>query len=219
MTSTSSLVLYDYWRSSASYRVRIALGLLGLAYESRSIDLVAAKHHTPDYLSINPQALVPTLVIDGTPMTQSLAIIEYLHATRSGSTLLPSTAMDQQRVRQLSYAIAMEIHPVCNLGVVQHVQELVNGNDDTKVAWMRRFIAQGLTAFEQLLAQHPDNVFCHGNTPGMADCCLIPQLYNAERWGVDTEGFACITRVAAAASQLPAFKGAHPDNVKQPLAN
>lgn len=210
-------VLYDYWRSSASYRVRIALNLLGLETELRPVNLLTGANQTEDYLSMNPQGLLPTLVIDGKHLTQSLAIIEYLHATTEGSKLLPKEIDGQYQVRQLAYAIAMEIHPVCNLSVAKHVSELTGGGDETKVNWMRHFISKGLTAFEGLL-QDTDGPFCFGDQPTMADCCLIPQLYNADRWGVDTTGFARIETVRKTTDGQEPFRAAHPDAVGAPPA-
>ncbi|MGX1499147.1 maleylacetoacetate isomerase [Labrenzia sp. MBR-25] len=210
------IVLYDYWRSSASYRVRIALNLLKLEAEYRPVNLLTRAHLDDDYLALNPQGLLPALIVDGKTLTQSLAIIEYLHATTPGSTLMPEDVDGQYRVRQLSYAIAMEIHPVCNLGIVGHVAELTGGGDAAKKAWMQRFIGKGLAAFETLLDDN--GPFCHGDTPTMADCCLMPQLYNANRWGVDVSGFPKILRAAAAAEALDAFKNAHPDAIGAPPA-
>jgi len=208
------IVFYDYWRSSASYRVRIALNLLGLEAEYRPVNLLKRAHLDEQYLALNPQGLLPALIIDGKTLTQSLAIIEYLDATIEGSNLLPDDADGQYRVRQLSYAIAMEIHPVCNLSVIKHVSDLTGGGDETKVAWMRHFIGKGLAAFEDLLDDN--GPFCHGSTPTMADCCLIPQIYNADRWGVDLSGYPKIARVIAACGPLEAFKMAHPDVIGAP---
>jgi maleylacetoacetate isomerase len=211
-------LLYDYWRSSASYRVRIALNLLGEVYEALPVNLLTATHRDADYLALNPQGILPTLVIDGQTLTQSLAIIEYLHSTRDGSSLIPDSPLEQARVRQLSYAVAMEIHPVCNLGVAKHVGALTHGGDAERVAWMRHFIGKGLDGLEGLLAQGGAGLFCHGDTPTMADCCLIPQLYNADRWGVDYSGHTHISRIAKQAAKHPAFQAAHPDAIGPPEA-
>ena len=175
-------ILSDYWRSSASYRVRIALNLLDIPTTLKPVNLLSGDHRSSAYLAQNPQGLLPTLEIDGNVLTQSLAILEYLHATTDGSSLLPDTIDGQYRVRQLSYAISMEIHPVCNLSVAQHVLDLTGGGNDTRAEWMRHFIQKGLSAFEDLL-QASKGPFCCGAHPTMADCCLIPQLYNADRWG------------------------------------
>lgn len=211
-----TVTLYDYWRSSASYRVRIALNLLGKAYAAIPVNLLTGAHRDATYLERNPQGILPTLEIDGNSMTQSLAIIEYLHATSQASTLMPVGAESQYRVRQLSYAIAMEIHPICNLNVGAHVAVLTGGGDAAKKTWMQHFISKGLTEFEGLLTQSEAGDFCYGDTPTMADCCLIPQLYNADRWGVDYAGHAHIARIAAVAGDLKPFADAHPDAVGPP---
>lgn len=209
-------VLYDYWRSSASYRVRIALNLVGRPYEAVPVDLSAGAHCGVDYLALNPQGILPTLEIDGHHLTQSLAIIEYLHATTDGSTLLPEDPLGQFRVRQLSYAVAMEIHPVCNLSVASHAAKLTKDADAAKADWMTHFIAKGLTNLEALLAQDARATFSYGDAPTLADCCLIPQLYNADRWGVDYSVHRLIKQIAEATHDMSAFADAHPDNVGPP---
>lgn len=206
-------VLYDYWRSSASYRVRIALNLAGIAYTPVVIDLLAGDHGSPEHLERNPLGKVPALDIDGVMLTQSLAIVEYLIETR-GLALLPDEPAERARVRALADVIAMDIHPICNLSVVAHVMELTKGGDEVRVAWMQRFISQGLEAFEKLLDHPQTGRFCHGDTPGLADICLIPQIYNANRWGVDISGLSRISAIGAACQELPAFANAHPDKCK-----
>jgi len=210
---TDAPILYDYWRSSASYRVRIALNLLGRPYDAVPVDLLAGAHREAEYLALNPQGILPSLSIDGHLLTQSLAIIEFLHATTDGSSLLPDDPLGQFRVRQLSYAVAMEIHPVCNLSVATHAANLTNDANAAQVDWMTHFIAKGLANLEVLLAQDARATFSYGDTPTMADCCLIPQLYNADRWGVDYSVHRRITQIAEATQDISAFADAHPDNV------
>ena len=203
-------VLYDYWRSSAAYRVRIALAHLGLDWQSVPVDLVAGDQRGADNLARNPQGLVPTLAIDGLHLTQSLAIIEYLDETRGGG-LMPEDAAGRARVRTLSYAMAMEIHPICNLSVGKHVVE-ASGGAITTEGWMRHFIARGLAALEGLLSDGARR--CHGDGLTMADCCLVPQLYNARRWGVEMGALPRIVALEAALAGLPAVQAAHPDRWK-----
>ncbi len=216
MTASRDYVLYDYWRSSAAYRLRIALNLLGLDWRSEQVNLLTGAHRGAAYRQHNPQGRVPTLSVDGIDLIQSLASIEYLNETVPGATLLPDDPLGRHRVRALSDVIAMEIHPVCNLGVVAHVVEIAGGGEETKVAWMRRFITDGLQAVEILLEDKQTGSFCHGDTPTMADCCLIPQLYNAHRWGADLAGMPRIDEIVTACAALPAFIAAHPDAVGPP---
>ncbi|MDX3924648.1 MAG: maleylacetoacetate isomerase [Shinella sp.] len=210
----SETVLYDYWRSSASYRVRIALNSLGIGYRAVPVNLLEKAHKSDLHLSRNPQGLIPVLEIDGMTMTQSLAIVEYLAETHPDRGILPFDAAGRQRVRALSYAIAMDIHPVCNLAVTAHVMELTGGGEETRAAWIRKFTGEGLAAVEKMLDHPSAGRFCHGDTPGMADFCLIPQVYNAGRWSVDISAFTRIRRIAEACADLPAFRAAHPDVVK-----
>lgn len=202
-------VLYDYWRSSASYRVRIALAHLGLEWQSVPVNLVEGDQRGGANLARNPQGLVPTLDIDGLMLTQSLAIIEYLAETRGGG-LLPDDAAGRARVRAISYAVAMEIHPICNLSVGKYAVE-TSGGAITTEGWMRHFIAKGLSALEAMLASWSAGGFCHGDRLTMADCCLVPQIYNARRWGVDLGAMPTLVRIDAALADLPAVKAAHPD--------
>lgn len=205
-----SIVLYDYWRSSASYRVRIALALKGIAHDRVAVDLVAGEQRAPGHLAVNPQGLVPVLDIDGLRLTQSLAIIEYLDETRPLPALLPADSAGRARVRALAQVVASEIHPVSNQRVLNRVEAL--GGPDARAAWNRDNIASGLAAFEALL-DHPafTGSFCHGDAPGLADCALIPQLYNASRWGVDFAHLPRIGAVAASCAEVAAFRAAHPD--------
>ena len=208
----NEVVLYDYWRSSASYRVRIALNLLGVDYRTVPINLLEGAHRRPDYLALNPQGFVPTLVIDGKTLTQSLAIIEYLAETRPECGLLPSDIADRQKVRALTYAVAMDIHPICNLHVVSHLMTLTD-KTDAREEWMKHFITDGLRKLEAMIG-NGDGAFSFGDTPTMADLCLVPQVYNARRWGVDLTAFTRIVDIDARCAELPAFQAAHPDRVK-----
>ncbi len=207
----SETVLYDYWRSSASYRVRIALNSLGESYRSVPVDLLAKAHKAPEHLVRNPQGLVPVLEIDGERFTQSLAIIEYLAETRATSGFLPEDAIGRQRVRSLSYAIAMDIHPVCNLSVVSHVMANAEDSEAARRNWMRKFIGEGLAAFERLLDHSATGRFCHGDMPTMADFCLVPQVYNARRWDVDLSACPRLVAIDRNCAEIEAFARAHPD--------
>ncbi|WP_179040063.1 maleylacetoacetate isomerase [Rhizobium leguminosarum] len=208
----NEVVLYDYWRSSASYRVRIALNLLGVDYQTVSINLLEGAHKTPEYLALNPQGLVPTLVINGKTLTQSLAIIEYLAELRPEYGLLPSDIADRQKVRALAYAVAMDIHPICNLHVVSHLTTLTD-KTNAREEWMKHFIADGLRKLEAMLGK-ADGAFSFEDAPTMADLCLVPQVYNARRWEVDLTAFKRIVDIDARCADLPAFQAAHPDRVK-----
>lgn len=204
------VVLHDYWRSSASYRVRIALGLKGVAFRSLPVDLVAGEQRAPGHLAVNPQGLVPALEIDGLVLTQSLAILEYLEETRPAPSLLPDAPAARARVRAIALAVACEIHPLSNLAVLKRVEALAG--PEARADWNRKNIASGLEAVERLL-DHPGFTgrFCHGNRPGLADCTLVPQLYNAIRWGVDFSHLERISTVARACHLEPAFAAAAPE--------
>lgn len=205
--------LYDYWRSSASYRVRIALHLKGLAFECEEVNLLERGQKAPAYTEMNPQGLVPTLEIDGIRLTQSLAIIEYLNDLYPNPPLLPQDPLERARVRQLSQVIAMDIHPICNLNVVQSIVDLAGGNEAIKPRWMREKIRDGLVAFEGLLAQFgSDGEVCFGSAISMADICLMPQIYNADRWGADRSDLRNINRIAEFLSEQDAFRAAYPSN-------
>ncbi len=208
MTTT----LFDFWRSSAAYRLRIALNLLGLTYDQISVDLVRGEHREAANLARNPQGLVPTLEIDDQTLTQSLATIEYLEETR-GAGFLPSSPLGRVRVRRISYAIAMEIHPVCNLSVAK----FGSGNSGGTVSmkdWMHAFIPKGLEAVETMLSEPETGLYCHGESISMADLCLVPQIYNARRWEIDVTSFTQISRIMEELEKIDTVVAAHPDNHK-----
>lgn len=207
----TDVILHDYWRSSSAYRVRIGLNLLGIPYRAVPVDLSVGEQRAPEHLKTNPQGLVPVLEIDGLRLTQSLAILEYLDETRAAG-FLPKAPADRARARALADAVAMEIQPVCNLRVAQHAVSL--GGTATMSGWMRHFITLGFQGLEPMLAETPTTVFCHGDAPGLADLCLVPQVYNAHRWGIDLAPFPRIAAIAARMDALPPVAAAHPDRVK-----
>jgi maleylacetoacetate isomerase len=211
-----SLRLYTYWRSSAAYRVRIALNYKRLEWESIPTHLLrgGGEHLAPAYLARNPQGLVPALEDGEYLLAQSLAIIEYLDETRPGSDLLPAHPIERARVRALSYAVAMDIHPVCNTGPVNYVMALSGRGEAVRVGWMQKFIGDGLAALETLLDHPATGRFCHGDSPTMADLCLVPQVYNAKRWQADIAALDRINAIAAACAELPAFQAAYPTDPK-----
>ena len=204
------VVLYDYWRSTASYRVRIALNLAGLAYRAVPVDLRTGAQSSDAHLARNPQGLVPVLEIDGLRLTQSMAILDYLEDTRRVA-LCPDGAGARARMRAVVQTIACDIHPVCNLRILSLVAA-TSGRDDTAPDWIHAVMRPGLQAVEAQL--DPVGPFAMGETLSQADVLLIPQLYNAARWGVPTDDLPRITRVAAACAALPAFVAAHPDAVR-----
>lgn len=206
------IVLHDYWRASSAWRVRIGLHLLGLPFESRPVDLLAGEQTSEAHRALNPQGLVPVLEIDGLRLTQSLAILEYLNETR-GTGWLPPDPAGRARVRALAQAVAAEIHPVCNLRVARHATQASGGAIATE-DWMRHFIAGGLRDLEGMLGDGETGQFCHGDGVTLADLCLVPQLYNARRWGVDLSTLPRLLAIEAALAPLPAFVSAHADRVR-----
>jgi maleylacetoacetate isomerase len=208
--------LYTYFRSSAAFRVRIALNLKGLAYEPRYVHLRKGEHLQGEYRSINPQGLLPALELDdGTRLSQSLAIIEYLEEAHPRPPLLPADALGRARVRSLSQLVASEIHPLNNLRALEHLRRHLGQSEEQVVAWYRHWIADGLAKLEAELARAPGR-FSHGDSPGMADCCLVPQVFNARRYEFDPKPYPNLMRVFDACMKLDAFERAQPS--KQPDA-
>lgn len=203
-------VLYGYWRSTTAYRVRIALELKGIAIEHRSVNLVGGAQRAPDYRAMNPVGGVPSLVLsDGRVLTQSMAILDYLEALRPDPAFLPDDPVARAQVQAAALVIATDIHPVNNLKVVTHVKSL--GHDQqVGIDWMNHWMREGLSAFAALI--RPDTPFCFGDAPGLADICLVPQLYNAHRWGCDLTGLDRLTEIEIRCLALPAFDAARPEN-------
>lgn len=207
--------LYTYFRSSAAYRVRIALGLKGLAYDAVPVHLVrgGGEHRQPAYLQLNPAGLVPALEDGGEVLGQSLAIIEYLEEVHPRPALLPQAPLDRARVRAIALAIACDIHPINNLRVLQYLGEVLGAADSQKTDWYRHWVLAGLGAVEALLAgDRRTGDFCHGDVPGLADCCLVPQVFNARRFGCDLLTMPNVVRIAANCETIEAFRLAAPGN-------
>jgi maleylacetoacetate isomerase len=210
--------LYSYFRSSAAYRVRIALNLKGLAPEHAFVHLRQGRQTEPDYLALNAQGLVPALVTDeGAVLTQSLAIIEWLEEVQPEPALLPRTALERARVRSIALAIACEIHPLNNLRVLNYLRDALHAQEDVRNAWYRHWCELGLGALESRLAgEAATNRFCHGEAPTLADVCLVPQLANARRVAIDVADYPTLARIERTCNALPAFAAAAPS--RQPDA-
>jgi maleylpyruvate isomerase len=207
--------LYGYFRSSAAYRVRIALNLKAIAHDTRSIHLTrgGGEQFAPDYARLNPQRLVPTLIDDGKTLTQSLAIIEYLDETHPTPPLLPSDAPGRARARAIALAIACDIHPLNNLRVLRYLTGEMRLNEDAKNRWYRHWVETGLAQVEAMLAGDPrTGRYCHGDQPTLADIALIPQIANGRRFDCDLSGCPTALRIDAACQALPAFRDAAPAN-------
>lgn len=204
------MTLYSYWRSTTSFRVRAALNLKGLSYETVAVDLLAGEQRADTYAALNPSKGVPTLVLDdGTVLTQSLAILDYLENAYPAPRLLPADPVARARVMAAAHVMALDVHPVNNLRVVQHLQTEMGLGEERVLDWMRHWMGEGYRALEPLI--RPDTAFCFGARPDLADLCLVAQSYNARRWGVDLAPYPKIRRVEAACLALPEIAAAHPD--------
>jgi maleylpyruvate isomerase len=210
-------LLHGYFRSSTSFRVRIALNMKGIVYDQTFRHLRKGEQRAPDYLKINPQGLVPTLDIDGLHLTQSLAIIEYLEETHPTPALLPKSAAERARVRSLAQMLALEIHPINNLRVLQDLRTRFGADDEAQAAWFRHWVKETFEPLElRLSSETGTGRFCHGDTPTLADICLVPQVVNNTRFNVDMAPYPTIARIHKACLDIPAFADAMP--AKQPDA-
>jgi len=214
----TGLVLHDYFRSSSSIRLRAALNLKGLSYHQIAHHLRKGEQRDAAYLAINPQGLVPALVLeDGAVLTQSLAIIEYLDEVHPSPPLLPKSALDRARVRALAHAVALDIHPINNLRVLGYLRSAFDANDESISAWFRHWVVQTFKPLETMLAgDSRTGRFCHGDTPGLADLCLYAQVLNNSRFGAVMSPYPTVSRIFEACAMQPALAAAAPE--KQPDA-
>ncbi len=208
---TEAVVLFDYWRSSAAYRVRIALNLKGIAYRSVQVDLRLGEQGGADYTARNPQGLIPALEIDGHLLTQSLAIIDYLDQTRPDLPLLPSDPTARAVTLAQALIIAADIHPIQNLRVMNHLKSQFGATDEAVTEWNRHWIKTGFAALE---TQAPDAGIFGGTLPNLADLCLVPQMANARRFEVPMQPYPNLVRIDAVLREHPAFAAAAPDSVR-----
>ena len=211
---SQELLLYSYWRSSSAYRVRIALNLKGLAYRQEYVHLVkdGGEQNKSEYRNVNPLGLVPALVHGGLTLVQSMAICEYLEEVFTDTPLLPEDAAGRARVRSIAQSIASEIQPLNNLGVMRYIKTEMRQSDAVFRDWYGHWIARGFSALESWLSGPGTSTFCHGDSPTLADCFLVPQVYNAERFSIDLEPYPAIRRIAGQCRSLPAFEQAAPEN-------
>jgi maleylacetoacetate isomerase len=208
--------LYNFCRSSASFRVRIALNLKGIPFEYISVHLAKGEHKKPEYAALAADGLVPLLDTGTQKLSQSMAIIEYLDETHPAPALLPADAQGRHQVRALAQSIACEIHPLNNLRVLKYLTGQLKVDEDTKTKWYQHWVREGLLSFEKQLAQVQDELpagkYCYGDTPTLADCCLIPQIFNGQRFNCDFSGLPRTMAAFEACMQLPAFDKAQPKN-------
>jgi maleylacetoacetate isomerase len=209
-----SLALHTYWRSSAAFRVRIALNLKGLEYRQIAQHLLrdGGEHRRPAYGAVNPQRLVPTLEDDDFVLGQSLAIIEYLDETRPKPPLLPGTARDRGTIRAMALAVACDIHPLNNLRVLQYLGRELGTDQESTARWYRHWIDEGFEALEHWIARHSTKGrYCYGDSPTLADICLLPQVFNSRRYQMDLSAYPRLAAVSSHLETLPAFAAARPE--------
>ena len=217
LVAMSRIILHDYFRSSAAYRVRIALNLKQVTYESAPVSLLDGEQKAAEYRSLNPQAMVPTLEVDGHILTQSLAIIGWLEATYPEPRLLPGDPLDAAHVRAMALVVACDIHPLNNLRVLKRLSSL-DVAQDKRDDWYRHWVREGFAALE-ILASRTAGKFLFGDSPSLADVCLVPQMFNARRFDLVLDDFPILVRADAEANRLEAFASAHPDRVAPPAVN
>lgn len=205
--------LYDYWRSSACYRVRIALNLKGLVYEAIDTSLIEGAHRTPEYIALNPQGFVPMIEVGEVRLTQSLAIIDWLDASYAGARFIPADPAERARSLAMAYVIASDIHPVNNLRILRYLEHQLGIEQAARDDWYRHWIIEGFTALEAMA--DPAKPFLGGDAPNIADICLIPQMSNANRFNTPLQAFPTLVRIDANCNALDAFKAAHPDAVRR----
>jgi len=208
------VLLYGYWRSSSAYRVRIALNLKKIGYRQEFVHLVRAggEQNAAGYRTINPLGLVPALVHQGNTIVQSMAICEYLEEVFSGHPLLPADPAGRARVRSIAQSIASEIQPLNNLTVINYLRDGMHLDEAATSDWYAHWIARGFSAVESWLSASGSGLYCHGDVPTLADCFLVPQVYNAERFSIDLSPYPAIRRIAGQCRSLPAFGQAAPEN-------
>ncbi len=208
----SKIILYGYWRSTASYRVRLALNLKGVPFELRSVNLLDGEHKREPYISQNPTGLVPTLTVDGTDLNQSLAIIDFLDATYPEPKMVSDDPLERSRTLAQALIITADIHPINNMAIGNYLKEHFGANQDGVVKWMHHWMKRGFDALE---VQAPNSGLFGGDTPNLADICLIPQLYNARRFEMDLRDYPKLVRIDAECAELEPFQKSTPDKAKE----
>ncbi|MDG1707376.1 MAG: maleylacetoacetate isomerase [Emcibacteraceae bacterium] len=209
----SNIILHGFWRSSAAYRVRIALNLKGIDYTQKNYVLGKGEHKADDFIAKNPQGLVPALEVDGKMVTQSLTIIEYLDHIKAENRLLPTAPDERARVQSIAYAIACEIHPLNNLRVLKYLKGPLELDEEAVNSWYRHWVAEEFTALEaKLSSENETGKFCHGDTPGFADTFLIPQIYNAQRFNCDVSAYPTLMAINERCLAMDEFERAIPEN-------
>jgi maleylacetoacetate isomerase len=205
--------LHDYWRSSAAYRVRIALNLKGLAYEAVPVNLLTSEHKSEAYRAIDPQGMLPTLEIDGQRLIQSVAIIDYLDRRFPEPALLPADPLARSAALAKALVVACDIAPINNLRMMRWLEQELHADADERQRWLTHWMTEGFTALEALAGTTP---FLAGETPGLPDLCLVPQIYNARRFAVPLDAYPTLVAIDARCAEIEGFAAAHPDRIGPP---